>query len=119
MTALDRVLQLQPGARGVAVKNVPSTLSIFDSHFPRFPVLPGVLLLQAMTRLSAHVAGGAGWRLRAAHRIRFRRFVQPGDQVVITAEVTASTNEVIELTATARIADSIVATAGRLILERA
>ncbi|WP_199758008.1 3-hydroxyacyl-ACP dehydratase FabZ family protein [Micromonospora sp. Llam0] len=111
------MLEIQPGRRGVAIMNIPATLSLFDSHFPRFPVLPGVLLLQAMARLSSRVVGD-GWRLRAAHRIQFRRFVQPGDQVVITAEVTADTDEVIELRAKAQIADSTVATARRLVLER-
>lgn len=118
MMVLDRVLDIQPCVRGVAITNVPSTLSIFDSHFPRLPVLPGVLLVRAMTELSMHVAGGGGWRLCAAHRIRFRHFVRPGDQVTITVEITASAENVIEVTAKAQIAGTLVATARRLVLER-
>ncbi len=118
MMPLDRVLELEIDVRGVAVMNVPSTLLVFDSHFPRFPVLPGVLLLRAMTDLSVRVAGGRDWRLRSARQVRFRHFVEPGDQVVLTAEVVASTTDVVELTAGARVAGTIVATASRLVLER-
>ncbi len=38
--SLDRLLQIEIGVRGTAVRNVPATLPILDSHFPRFPVLP-------------------------------------------------------------------------------
>jgi 3-hydroxyacyl-[acyl-carrier-protein] dehydratase len=116
--SLDRLLEIEHRVRGVAVRNVPSTLPILDSHFPRFPVLPGVLLLESMVAVARLVAGGDGWRLRSAHAVRFRHFVRPGDQVVISASVTDAAAHVIELTATANVDDTVVATARRLVLER-
>lgn len=89
--ALDRILTLD-AERGVAtgIKNVPATLTIFDDHFERFPVLPGVLLLDGLSRLGAalltEVTGGS-WRLGEAVDARFRRYVQPGDQVQLTVNV--------------------------------
>jgi 3-hydroxyacyl-[acyl-carrier-protein] dehydratase len=116
--SLDRLLQFEIGVRGTAVRNVPATLPILDSHFPRFPVLPGVLLLESMVSLAELIAGGDGWRLRSAHAVRFRHFVRPGDQVVISASVTNVEDAVMELTATAEAEGRLVATARRLVLER-
>ena len=115
---LDRLLEIESGVRGVAVRNVPSTLPILDTHFPRFPVLPGVLLLEWMVSVATLVAGGDGWRLRSAHTVRFRHFVRPGDQVMISASVTNAAGELMELTAAAEVDGRVVATARRLVLER-
>ncbi len=49
---LDRVVGVEPGRRAEAIRNVPSTLDLFDSHFPRFPVLPGVLILGTLGALA-------------------------------------------------------------------
>lgn len=113
---IDRVLELEPGVRGRAVRNVPATLSLLDSHFPRFPVLPGVLLLDSMATLASLVAGEDGWRLRSAHTVRFRHFVRPGDQVVLTASVTGTDGSIVELTVTAEVEATTVATVRKLVL---
>ena len=115
---LDRVLNLETGVRGTAVKNVPSTLPLLDSHFPNFPVLPGVLVLESMVAVAVLVADGGSWRLRSAHRVRFRHFVRPGDQVVISAAVTMAAGEIVEATAAAEVGATLVASARRLVLER-
>jgi 3-hydroxyacyl-[acyl-carrier-protein] dehydratase len=115
---LDRVLELETGVRATAVKNVPSTLPLLDSHFPNFPVLPGVLLLESMVAVAVLVAGGDSWRLRSAHSVRFRHFVRPGDQVVISAAVTTAAGEILEATAVAKVDGTVVASARRLVLER-
>jgi 3-hydroxyacyl-[acyl-carrier-protein] dehydratase len=117
-TSLDRLLEIEDGVRAIAVRNVPSTLPILDSHFPRFPVLPGVLLLESMISAATLVAGGDGWRLRSAHAVRFRHFVRPGDQVVISASALNVEDAVMELTAAAEVEGRVVATARRLVLER-
>lgn len=128
--SLDRLTQLDEGSHGVAVRNVPSTLDIFNSHFPRFPVLPGVLLLESMTALAMVVSGSAEcWRVHAVHGMRLRRFVRPGDQVVVTASVvTASADPAVrdrsapfnqvELRTRAEVDGVPVATVRRLVLNR-
>ena len=83
-TGLDRVVELESGKRACGYRNVTNTLSILDSHFPRMPVLPGVLMLGSMGALAAHLLQdhtGHEWRLAGAEQVRFRHFVQPGDQL--------------------------------------
>jgi 3-hydroxyacyl-[acyl-carrier-protein] dehydratase len=92
-------------------------LPLLDSHFPNFPVLPGVLLLESMVAVAV-LAGGDGWRLRSAHSVRFRHFVRPGDQVVISATVTMAADEILEATAVAEVDGTAVASARRLVLVR-
>ena len=75
---------------GEAIRNVPNTLAIFDSHFPRFPVLPGVLILGSLGSLCVELLQrrtGRTWRLAGAERVGFRHFVQPGDQLVFTVKL--------------------------------
>ncbi|GAB3208363.1 3-hydroxyacyl-ACP dehydratase FabZ family protein [Nocardia tengchongensis] len=89
----DRILEVSPGVRAEALLNVTGTLPFFDSHFPRRPILPGVLLTESMIALAVLAAGDPLLRLRAAEGLRFRRFVTPGDQVHITVEkVSADTD---------------------------
>jgi 3-hydroxyacyl-[acyl-carrier-protein] dehydratase len=85
-TTLDRIVRVTDD-EAEAIRNVPNTLAIFDSHFPRFPVLPGVLILGSLGTLCAELLRqrtGQAWRLAGAERVGFRHFVQPGDQLVFT-----------------------------------
>jgi 3-hydroxyacyl-[acyl-carrier-protein] dehydratase len=85
-TTLDKIVRVTDD-EAEAVRNVPNTLAIFDSHFPRFPVLPGVLILGSLGTLCQELLQrrtGQSWRLAGAERVGFRHFVQPGDQVVFT-----------------------------------
>ncbi len=86
---LDRIVRIGDG-EAVALRNVPNTLAIFDSHFPRFNVLPGVLILGSLGTLCAELLEqqtGRRWRLVGAERVAFRHFVQPGDQIVLTVKL--------------------------------
>ncbi|WP_205856543.1 3-hydroxyacyl-ACP dehydratase FabZ family protein, partial [Phytoactinopolyspora endophytica] len=89
MSGLDRVLEVEPGRTARAIRNVPSTLPLLATHFPRFPVLPGVLILDdlaavAALTLAAETGPVPGWRLAGAARIRYRHFVRPGDSAELT-----------------------------------
>jgi 3-hydroxyacyl-[acyl-carrier-protein] dehydratase len=88
-TTLDRVVRVGDG-EAEAIRNVPNTLAILDSHFPRFPVMPGVLILGSLGTLCAELLEqetGRRWRLAGADRVGFRHFVQPGDQMVLTVKL--------------------------------
>jgi 3-hydroxyacyl-[acyl-carrier-protein] dehydratase len=90
-STLDRIVSIEPGSTATAVRNVPNTLAIFDSHFPRFPVMPGVLILGSLGALAAELLEretGKPWRLAGAERVAFRHFVQPGDQIELTVKLT-------------------------------
>ena len=88
-TTLDRVVRVGDG-EAEAIRNVPNTLAILDSHFPRFPVMPGVLILGSLGTLCSELLEqetGRRWRLAGADRVGFRHFVQPGDQMVLTVKL--------------------------------
>lgn len=90
---IDRVEEVEPGVRAVAVKCVSVNEPHFQGHFPEMPIMPGVLLCEAFAQtagivaLSAHsdLAGRAVYLL-GLDKVRFRKPVRPGDRVVITAE---------------------------------
>ncbi|MFN8636604.1 MAG: 3-hydroxyacyl-ACP dehydratase FabZ family protein [Chloroflexota bacterium] len=88
-TGLDRIVSLE-GDTGKALRNVPHTLSILDTHFARRPVLPGVLILGSLGELAGLLLKertGKPWRLAEAQQVRFRHFIQPGDQMELTVSL--------------------------------
>jgi 3-hydroxyacyl-[acyl-carrier-protein] dehydratase len=118
LTAIDRVVSLEPG-KAVGLRNVTNTFAIFDTHFPRFPVLPGVLIVGSMGTLAAQLLEsetGRAWRLAGADQVQFRHFVQPGDQLEITVELKERSGDEAVLSAEARVDGKVVTRARRLVL---
>jgi 3-hydroxyacyl-[acyl-carrier-protein] dehydratase len=116
-TTLDRVVSVEPGKSAVALRNVPNTLAIFDSHFPRFPVLPGVLILGSLGQLAARLLEedtGRAWRLAGAGQVGFRHFVQPGDQMELSVQLKERSDEEAELSGEARVDGKVVTRARKL-----
>ncbi|MEU8285481.1 hypothetical protein AB0C01_14180 [Micromonospora sp. NPDC048905] len=90
LVGLDRIVTLEPSRAATAVRNVPSTLDIFDSHFPLFPVLPGVLILGSLAELAGLLMTetfDGTWQLAAAHNVRYRHFVRPGDRMELRVDL--------------------------------
>jgi 3-hydroxyacyl-[acyl-carrier-protein] dehydratase len=84
---IDRVIEISP-ERSVALKNVSVNEPFFAGHFPGRPVMPGVLIIEALAQAGAVLAmsltggaGGAIFMLTGIDRVRFRRRVVPGDQL--------------------------------------
>jgi 3-hydroxyacyl-[acyl-carrier-protein] dehydratase len=116
-TTIDRVLSVDSGKEATAIRNVPNTLAIFDSHFPRFPVLPGVLMLGSLGALAAHLLEeetGRKWRLAGAGNVGFRHFVQPGDQMLISVQVKERTDDGATLSGDVKVDDKLVIRARQL-----
>ena len=116
-TALDRIVSLEPGKGARGLRNVPNTLAIFDSHFPRRPVLPGVLILGTMGELAAALLReqtGREWRLAGAEQVRFRHFVQPGDQMEVAVDLKELGDDRAVFSATVRVDGRPVTTARQL-----
>jgi 3-hydroxyacyl-[acyl-carrier-protein] dehydratase len=114
---LDRIVSVEPGKEARAVRNVTNTLSIFDSHFPRFPVLPGVMILGSLGELAnvlLEEQTGRRWRLAGADQIRYRHFVQPGDQMELKVELKDLGDGDAVLTGDARVDGKVVTQARRL-----
>ena len=110
-TTLDRITSVEPGASASAIRNVPNTLAIFDSHFPRFHVLPGVLILGSLGELAAHLLSeetGTSWRLARAGQVGFRHFVQPGDQMELTVQLKERTDDAATLSGDVKVDGKVV-----------
>lgn len=90
---VDRIKELVPGKSVVAIKNVTVNEPFFQGHFPEVPVMPGVLILEAMAQagammmLNAPELRGSISFLTTVEKARFRHPVVPGDQMVICAEM--------------------------------
>jgi len=83
---VDRILELIPGERIVSLKNVTMNDPCMQGHFPGNPIMPGVLLLEAMAQTSGLLLPkGSSALLAQVKDARFRRPVVPGDQVRIEA----------------------------------
>lgn len=89
---VDRALEVVPGERAVAVKNVSWGEPYFQGHFPGYPVMPGVLIVEALAQTSALalLSGAQGGRMglfAGIEEARFRRPVRPGDTLRLEAEI--------------------------------
>jgi 3-hydroxyacyl-[acyl-carrier-protein] dehydratase len=98
---IDRITRWEVGASAEASKNVALSEDFFDDHFPRRPVMPGVLILEGMAQLSgllleASLSQKYGKSAKAVvtvlERTKFRSLVKPGDTLVYRSEV-VSVNE--------------------------
>ena len=89
---VDRVLELEKGVRIKALKNVTINEPYFAGHFPNMPVMPGVMILEAMAQLSGILLShrlehtGKVAMLLSMDRVKIRRPVRPGDQLIVHAE---------------------------------
>jgi len=117
LIGFDRIHAIELGRRAEALLNVPSTLSIFDSHFPRLPVLPGVIILGSLARLGELLlreSTQVQWRLAEAEKVSYRHFVQPGDVLELTVELAEFAADRARCTARAGVDGQRVTTVGAL-----
>jgi 3-hydroxyacyl-[acyl-carrier-protein] dehydratase len=113
---VDRVLDSEPGKRLRAMKNVTINEPFFQGHFPSKPVMPGVLLIEAMAQAtgllameSAEVPKEAIYYLVGVDKARFKRPVVPGDQLIFDVEVLKHKREIWVFAAEARVDQNLVA----------
>lgn len=111
---VDRVLEREEGHRVVALKNVTINEPFFQGHYPQTPVMPGVLIVEAMAQAGGLALGGTGHDdllplLAAIEKVRFREVVKPGDQLIITASVKAVRAGIVKISAEAKVEAKVVA----------
>lgn len=93
---VDRIVELEPGKRCVGIKNVTINEPFFQGHFPGHPVMPGVLIIEAMAQVAgimAYVASGEETKKKVTYfmsidNAKFRKPVFPGDQLRIEIDTT-------------------------------
>ena len=120
MIMVDRVKECEPGKRILAIKNVSANEPYFPGHFPHRPIMPGVLILEAM----AQTAGVLMFRSQGTmpddntvyyyvgiDNARFKKPVLPGDQLEIEVHVERVLRGISKFTCAARVAGELVATA--------
>jgi len=117
---VDRILELDPGKRVVGLKNVTFNESFFAGHFPHHPVMPGVLIIEALAQTAAMLAFRTAGRkpddksviyFVGIDNARFKRPVVPGDQLMLHAELTRSMRGIWKFSTLAKVGDAIVAEA--------
>jgi 3-hydroxyacyl-[acyl-carrier-protein] dehydratase len=92
---VDRVIEFADGERLVAIKNVTANEPFFSGHFPGHPIMPGVLICEALVQAGGLLAScsrdglpaGKGVLLAGLEHVRFRRQVVPGDQLRLEVEL--------------------------------
>ena len=117
---VDRVLECEPGKRIVALKNVSVNEPYFPGHFPLRPVMPGVLILEAMAQAAAILVfrtldvrpdEKAVYYYAGIDNARFKRPVVPGDQLEIEVHLERQLRSIAKFNCVARVAGDVVAEA--------
>jgi len=124
---VDRVLECEPGKRILALKNVSVNEPFFQGHFPHRPVMPGVLILEAMAQaaavlvfktLNARPDETSVYYYAGIDNARFKKPVVPGDQLVLEVTIVASRRGIWKFGCSARVGEAVVAQADILCTAR-
>ena len=116
---IDRVVEIEPGVRAVGIKCVTVNEPQFQGHFPAQPIFPGVLICEAFAQLAGVIAlsahpnfAGKAVFLLGLDKVRFRKPVRPGDQMIITCEKQAESRGIWRFSARAEVDGNKVADGG-------
>ena len=119
---VDRILELNPGRRIVAIKNLTLGEEYLQDHFPGFPVLPGVLMLETMVQAGAWlIRVTEDYRhsiiaLKSVKALRYGNFVSPGEQLVLQVDVKSQKDGETTLQGKGTVGPTSVVS-GRIVLE--
>lgn len=117
---LDRVLDVVPGERITALKNVTINEPFFPGHYPHHPVMPGVLIIEALAQaaavLSFRTMGGkpddkSVYYFVGIDSARFKRPVSPGDQLMLDVSITTQKRGIWKYAGVARVGEQVAAEA--------
>ena len=124
---VDRVLELEPNVRIVALKNVTINEPFLEGHFPHYPVMPGVLIVEAMAQAAALLSFKSLGVKRDDNTVvylvgvdgaRFKRPVVPGDTLILEAEKIFERRGLIKYAVRAKVDDQLACEAQLLCTQR-
>lgn len=118
---VDRIVRLEKGKKAVGIKNVTMNDNFFPGHFPTRPVMPGVLMIEALAQtggilvLTSEEHRGKVALFMAADKVKFRRLVVPGEQLELDVEILRDRARTTQLKGTARVNGEVAVEAEILI----
>jgi 3-hydroxyacyl-[acyl-carrier-protein] dehydratase len=121
---IDRIVQCEPGKSLTAIKNVTINEPHFQGHFPQLPLMPGVLILEAMAQATGVLAFQTRngrqniYYLVGIDSARFKRPVVPGDQLVIEVTFKQAVRNIWKVDAVAKVDGKVVASAELMCAEK-
>ena len=113
---VDRIIDIKPKVKAIGLKNVTANEHFFQGHFPDNPIMPGVLIVEAMAQVSGILAFHSGAQgssiyFMSIEKAKFRKPVVPGDQLRFEVNVLQQRNNVWKFSAQAIVDDKVVAEA--------
>ncbi|MCH7519360.1 MAG: 3-hydroxyacyl-ACP dehydratase FabZ [Candidatus Dadabacteria bacterium] len=119
---VDKVLEFDPYSRILAVKTFPAEEEFFKGHFPGYPVVPGVLLVEALAQAAAILIAASlvkdenakdpeGCYLMGLDKVKFRKVVNPEDEIQLHVEIVRLRSKIVTFKSSAYVNDSKVAEA--------
>lgn len=115
---VDRIIEIEASKRAVGVKNITGSESFFVGHFPDTPVMPGVLIIEALAQTAAVLATysspddqGKVIYFAAIDNARFKKPVLPGDTVLLEVDVISARRRMWKVNGTAKVGDEVVCSA--------
>ncbi|MBN1931218.1 MAG: 3-hydroxyacyl-ACP dehydratase FabZ [Desulfobacterales bacterium] len=116
---VDRVIELLPGEKIVALKNVTINEPFFQGHFPGIPIMPGVLIIEAMGQAGGVLSfaslpeekQGSIIYFMGMDKVKFRKPVIPGDQLIFEVKVLKQRAKAVKMAGIATVEDNLVAEA--------
>lgn len=125
---IDRVLEIEVGKTLVAIKNVTFNEPHFTGHFPTQPIMPGVLIIEALAQATGILAfksevgkpiDGQIYMLVGVDKVRFKRMVEPGDQLRLEVEVLVVKRGIWKFKCRATVDGKVVTTAELMCTQKA
>jgi 3-hydroxyacyl-[acyl-carrier-protein] dehydratase len=116
-TLIDRIIELEPCVHITAIKTLTMTEEYLADHFPHFPVMPGVLMLEALTEAGAWLVrvsedfAHSFVVLKQANNVKYAQFVEPGQTLTVTAEVLKFEDQEVKLKAYGTVGGRIIVSA--------
>ncbi|MEN6315097.1 MAG: 3-hydroxyacyl-ACP dehydratase FabZ [Clostridiaceae bacterium] len=118
---VDKIIELEPGKKAVGIKNVTVNEPFFQGHFPGFPIMPGVLIVEALAQTAGIAANAADAGAEGGENsgklgvfasidaIKFKKQVMPGDTLRMEVEILSSKMGVVKARVKATVDDKVAA----------